>query len=221
MWILFSNLAPKQIGEAADARAVGLRVQAVRVEQHGAHPDRLRRERVVRVRVADEGGLRGLDAEPFEREAEDGRFGLPVSDEVRVNEQMELVGQTRRVERVAQAPVLRVRDDRDEETLSLYLVNHARGVRVNPAPDVSLGVRRVNAADERRARLFVEPEPAVHLAERPVMTRLVYHTAARLRRADAAQHLAEGAPHLVVAEPAPGDLLGPPRPPPPGGVAYR
>src|SRR5688572_19784050 len=221
MWILFSNLAPKQIGEAADARAVGLRVQAVRVEQYGAHPDRLRRERVERVRVADEGGLRGLDAEPFERETEDGRVGLPASDEVRVDEQMELVGQPGGVERVAQAAVLGVRDNRDEEPFSLYLINHARGVGVNPAPDVPLGVRLVNAADEGRARILVEPEPAVHLAESPVTPGLVYHTAARLRRADAAQHLAEGAPHLVVAEPAPRDILGQRREPGPVGVDER
>src|SRR3712207_2545156 len=141
----FSNLAAKQIAQALDSRADAIRVQVERVEKYRAHPDGARRERVVRVRVADERGLRSLDAEAFEREPEDFGVGLPVADEVRVDDNVEVRGEARGFEPVAHAPVLRVRDDRDEKTFAPQLFEHARGLRVRAAPDVSLRVRAVDA----------------------------------------------------------------------------
>src|SRR4051812_5619531 len=119
--ILFSNRTTKQIAQTAYAGADALGVQVERVEKYCAHPGGARRQRVVRVRVADERGLRCLHAEPFEREPEDGRVGLLAADEVRVNSQVEEAAEPRRLKRVKQPPVLRVRDDGDEQPRALQL----------------------------------------------------------------------------------------------------
>src|SRR5215213_11317188 len=121
--ILFSNPAPKQIAQGVYTRADGLGVQVERVEQDGAHPDGARGQSVVRVGVADEGRLPGLDPEPFERVAEDGRVGFSEADEVRVDYHVEAFGQPRRLQRIAHPPVLSVRDDGDEESLTPYLID--------------------------------------------------------------------------------------------------
>src|ERR1043165_7758099 len=89
----------EQLDERAYARADALRVQIERVEQDRAHADGVRRERIVRVRVADEGSLARLDAEPFEREPEDGCVGLAAADELRVNQKVEAPHSSRRLKR--------------------------------------------------------------------------------------------------------------------------
>src|SRR5215204_5638312 len=92
---------------------------------------------------------------------------------MRVHDHVEAFGQPRHLQRIPRAPVLRVRDDGDEESPTFYLGNHTRGFGVAAAPDVALGVRRLDAPDETFARRLVQPESAVHRPESPVAPALV------------------------------------------------